>query len=204
MDALDPGHLAARLLSAGGAAVATAAARRRPGDWVLVFSRALAVAILAAYVIENVAAAERGIWSAERSLPLHLTDVVTVVSALALWTARPLLVELTYFWGLSASLQATLTPDLGNAFPSVFYFTYFVTHGGVVVAAVFLAAGRRLAPRAGAVVRVFAITVGVAAVAAVGNLATGGNYMWLREKPSSASLLDVMGPWPLYILPAEA
>ncbi len=202
MDALETGHVAVLLLIAVVAAVATTAARRRPGPWVGVFSRALAIVILAGFVADHVAAAERGLWSLERYLPLHLTDAVTIVSVLALWTLRPVLVELTYFWGLTASLQATLTPDLAQGFPDVLYFTYFVTHGGAIVAAIFLVAGRHVVPRSGAVFRVFRITVAFAALAAVGNFATGGNYMWLREKPSSASLLDVMGPWPLYIIAA--
>jgi len=50
----------------------------------------------------------------------------------------------------------------------------------------------------------FAATLVVAAAAAIGNLATGGNYMFLRRKPSTASLLDVMGSWPLYIVSAAA
>jgi hypothetical integral membrane protein (TIGR02206 family) len=41
-----------------------------------------------------------------------------------------------------------------------------------------------------------------AIVATAGNLFTGGNYMFLRERPETPSLLDYMGPWPWYILSA--
>jgi hypothetical integral membrane protein (TIGR02206 family) len=101
-------------------------------------------------------------------------------------------------------LQAVLTPDLGQAFPSVFYFTYFTTHSGAVVAACFLVFGRRLLPRPWAVWRVYALTAAFAALAGLGNLLTGGNYMFLREKPERASLLDLMGAWPWYVLSGAA
>jgi hypothetical integral membrane protein (TIGR02206 family) len=111
-------------------------------------------------------------------------------------------VELTYFWALSASLQAVLTPNLTERTATIFVVTFFVTHSGAIVAAILLVFGRGIVPPAGAVWRVFGATLVVAAAAAVGNLVTGGNYMFLREKPSTASLLDVMGPWPVYILSA--
>jgi uncharacterized membrane protein YwaF len=41
-----------------------------------------------------------------------MTDAATLVATLALWSPRPLLFELTYFWGLTASLLAVLTPGL--------------------------------------------------------------------------------------------
>jgi uncharacterized membrane protein YwaF len=47
---------------------------------------------------------------------------------------------------------------------------------------------------------VFLLTLGWAAVAGLGDVLTGGNYMYLRAKPVHNSLLNVMGPWPWYIL----
>jgi hypothetical integral membrane protein (TIGR02206 family) len=193
-------HLAALAAAAVVAAFSIWAARARPGGWIVLFSRTLAVLMIAAYLAENVAIVVRGTWSLERNLPLQLTDVVTIVTALALWSPRPLLFELAYFWALTASLQAVLTPDLDSTFPSLFFFTYFVTHCGAVVAAVFLAWGCVLVPRRGAVRRVFVATAAFAVVAGLGDLLTGGNYMYLREKPETTSLLDLMGPWPWYIL----
>jgi uncharacterized membrane protein YwaF len=52
--------------------------------------------------------------------------------------------------------------------------------------------------------RAFAVTAAFAAAAAIATLATGGNYLFLRRKPAGGSLLDVLGPWPLYIASAAA
>jgi hypothetical integral membrane protein (TIGR02206 family) len=201
VELLDAEHVGAMAATAVAAGVVVPAARR----WPLEVSRGLAVVIGATYLVEHAWFIARGTWSPDFNLPLHLTDVVTVVSVLALWTARPLLVEFTWFWGLTASLQAVLTPDLGSAdFPELLYWTFFITHAGAVVAALVLVVARRIIPRPGAVKRVFAATVVVAAAAGAANLAAGGNYMWLREKPEAGSLLDFMGPWPWYILSAAA
>jgi len=194
----DP-HLAALTVLVAAATVSIWAARWRPGRWTVIWARALALVILAAWIGEYVAEAAQGTWAAKYNLPLQLTDAVSAVAVLALWTRRQLLVELTYFWALTASLQATLTPDLGQSFPSIYYFTYFGYHIGGVVAACFLVFGCRRYPRPGAFRWVFVATLAFTALVGAGDLITGGNYMYLRTKPAHNSLLNVMGPWPLYI-----
>jgi hypothetical integral membrane protein (TIGR02206 family) len=195
-----PEHLAALAVMVAGAAAAVAVGRRGSERAVALVSYALAALILAGWIGEQVADVADGIWSIEYTLPLQLTDVVSVVAVVALLRPRPLLVELTWFWALTATLQATLTPDLARTFPSVFYLTYFSYHVGAVVAAFFLVVGRRMWPRPGAAWRVFTITLAWAAIAGAADLITGGNYMYLRRKPVHASLLSVMGGWPWYIL----
>jgi hypothetical integral membrane protein (TIGR02206 family) len=198
-------HIAALVATAVVAALLVAGARRRGDAWAVAAGRGLAAVILTAYVCEHLTYAARGEWTAQINLPLHLTDAVTLVSIAALWRpSRALLVELVYFWALSASLQAVLTPDLGRGFPDVLFFTYFLTHSGAVAAACLLVLGSRRTPRPGAVRRTYAITVGVALAAAAATVLTGGNYMFLRRKPAHGSLLDLMGPWPVYILAAAA
>jgi hypothetical integral membrane protein (TIGR02206 family) len=164
--------------------------------------RVLGVAIGGAYLVELTVHATDGSWAWGFDLPFHLSDVVAIFAPFALWLRKPLLVEVLYFWALTASLQAVLTPDLRSTVPSVFFFTYFTTHCGAVVGAVLLVFGLEERIRPGAVWRAFAVTLAMAAVALLADVITGGNYMYLRAKPADPSLLDYMGPWPLYIVSA--
>jgi hypothetical integral membrane protein (TIGR02206 family) len=180
------------------------AARRHPGRWMKPYAIVLAGWIFAAWAGEYVADVIVGTWSVEYTLPLQLTDAVSIAAIIALLTQRRMFVELAYFWTFTASLQAVITPDLGQAFPSVFYFTYFIYHVGAIVAAAYLVIGCRLYPRPGAAWRVFAFTLLWAAIAGTADVITGGNYMYLHYKPVHASLLSVMSPWPWYIPEAAA
>jgi hypothetical integral membrane protein (TIGR02206 family) len=197
-------HLAALAVLVIGATLAIVAPRRHPGRWVRWASGVLAALIFAAWAGEYVADAIDGIWTVKYTLPLQLTDAVSVTAILALLTRRQLLVELLYFWAFSASLQATLTPDLGSTFPSIFYFTYFVYHVGAIVAACLLVFGCRIYPRRQALWRVYAVTLAFAAISGLADVITGGNYMYLSSKPAHNSLLNVLGPWPWYIASAAA
>jgi hypothetical integral membrane protein (TIGR02206 family) len=171
---------------------------------VTVYSRALGLVVLAAWAGEYAADVLLGTWTLQYSLPLQLTDAVSLATVLALWSRRTIFIELVYFWSLTASLQATLTPDLAQNFPSIYYFTYFSYHIGAVAAACLLVFGLRLYPRPRAAWRVFAVTVGWATVAGLGDVVTGGNYMYLRVKPVHSSLLSVMGAWPWYLASTAA
>ena len=176
--------------------------RRRPGDAWLATARALAVVLVANEIAIRIVLLVGRDWSWDTDLPLQLSDAALVAAAVALWTPRPprLAYELTYFWAFSATLQAVLTPDLKQGPDHYFFWAFFIAHSGVLIAASYLSWGRRLAPEPGAVKRVLLATLAWTCVAAVGTLATGGNYMFLREPPEGGSLLDLFGPWPWYLL----
>ena len=188
--------------AAAGCTVLCVAARRHPGPWRIVTARAISLVLVADAVSYSVGLALQGTWSAKTSLPLALCDVGVLVAAAACWWRAALLVELTYFWGLAGTLQAVITPDLNVGFPNLVFFQYVVGHVGIVVAALFLVIGMRIAPRRGSVIRVLAITAGYTAVVGLVDGVTGANYMFLRAPPGEWTLLRVLGPWPWYVVSA--
>jgi len=179
-------------------------ARRRPGPWRIVTARIIAVVLGADAVSYSVGLALQGTWSPKTSLPLALCDVGVLVAAVACWWRIPLLVELTYFWGLAGTLQAVITPDLNVGFPHLVFFQYVIGHVGIVVAALFLVVGMGIEPRSHAVVRVFAITAAYTAFVGIVDGLSGANYMFLRSPPSEWTLLRLLGPWPWYTVSAAA
>jgi hypothetical integral membrane protein (TIGR02206 family) len=145
-----------------------------------------------------------GILSPWDFLPLHLCDFAIFLAAIALVTRRRGAVELLWFWALTGTLLAVLTPAVSGSFPDWRWLLYFAMHGGVIAAAVVLVVGCGIRPRPGAAWRAFGWTAAYAAVVAIVDLVTGANFLWLRAKPPQPTVLDWLGPWPVYILAAGA
>lgn len=181
-------------------AVLVTAARVRPGRWTGVAAHALALLIVVNEVGWWVWAWQVNALSMQNNLPLFLCDIAAFVSAAALITRAPLLVEVTYFWGIAGTANGIISPDIGAHFPSYPFIQYFIQHGAIPAAALFLVVGLRIYPRPWAAVRVFALSVALVVVDAFANLLTNGNYMFLRSVPPGANLLDLFGPWPWYIV----
>ena len=134
--------------------------------------------------------------------PLQLCDVAVPLAVVALLTRHPLAFELTYAWSIAGTLPALLTPDVAEGFPHWRWLLYFAQHGGLVVAAGTLVA-MGLRPRAWTPLRALlwlnVVALGIGAV----DWVSGANFMYLRQKPGTATPLDWFGPWPLYIVTCE-
>jgi hypothetical integral membrane protein (TIGR02206 family) len=137
-------------------------------------------------------------------LPLQLCDLALWMTILALLTGKVWSFEVAWFAGLGGGSMAVLTPELWAPFCSYPTAYFFLAHGGLVVALLMLVWGKQVAPRRGCLWRVMAILNGYAALIGIFNAIFKTNYMYLCRKPTSASLLDYLGPWPVYVLAGEA
>jgi hypothetical integral membrane protein (TIGR02206 family) len=202
--AYGPSHCAVLALFAVGAVLLVVLGRRQTQSQARIFSRVLAVLLLAAFAV---ALAYKLVEPAiDTSVPLQLCDVAELAAAYALWSQRHWAFVLTYYWGLVLSSQALITPDIGTPrdgapdFPHHLFITFFTLHVLVVWAAIYLTWGRGRRPRWRDYRFAVIATLGWAAVTLAFNAITGTNYGYLNRKPPTASLLDVLGPWPLYLL----
>lgn len=188
------------LVSAVAALALTALARRDPSGAAGRGARYGLTAVLlggaASYLIAEAVVGRLSVWD---FLPLHLCDFAIFVAAYALLTRSRGAAELVWFWALSGTVLAIVTPDVTGSFPDWRWLAYFTMHGAVVVSAVVLALGLGLHPRPGGPWRALGWTVAYAAVVGVVDWTTGANFLYLRHKPSGPTLLDAFGPWPVYI-----
>ncbi len=163
-----------------------------------IVEKTLGTLLLLLFPISLIGHAWSGTLNAQTLLPLQYCDIACIAGGIALWTRRQFCCEVLYFFGLAGTLQGLLTPALVVDFPSASYVFFFLLHGGVPIAAVYVVTAMRHRPQPGAVRRVMTFSVAWYAVIAVVNYALGTNYAFQCTKPPQASLFDQLGPWPWY------
>ncbi len=139
-------------------------------------------------------------------LPFHLCDIAAITAGFALLLRHHLLATLTYFWGLAATIQALLTPAIHVGFPHFAFIAFFLQHFAIVAAALYLPIVEGWRPKRPfwkSPVEVYLWSLGYLAFALVINFSLGTNFGFVNRPPENPSLLDHLGPWPLYLIPMQ-
>jgi hypothetical integral membrane protein (TIGR02206 family) len=145
-----------------------------------------------------------GRWSIQWNLPLHLCSLLVWLCAYLLITKSYKVYEIVYFLGIAGALQPLLTPDAGRyGFPHYYSIQFFISHGSIITAAIFMTCVEEHRPYWASIKRVFIWVNLYAVFATVVNLFIGSNYLYTLYKPHVITLLDYLGPWPWYILSVE-
>lgn len=142
-----------------------------------------------------------GFWSLQTTLPFHLCSVFVFLSAYMLVKKSYSVYEFAYFLGIAGATQALLTPDAGKyGFPHFRSFQVMLSHGTIVTAAVYMTLVEGFRPTWQSLRRVLIGGNVYMVFIFVLNLAIGSNYLFIAHKPETASLMDVLPGWPVYIL----
>ncbi len=137
-------------------------------------------------------------WPWTDSLPLALCRINEFLVIYMLLKRSYRVFEIAYFLAIG-SVFALLTPDLPVGFPDVRFLLFFVSHGLSVLAVLYGIFGYGFRPTLRSVGRVFIFLASYTVLIAILNLLLDANYLFLMEKPEGASVLDYLGPWPVYV-----
>jgi hypothetical integral membrane protein (TIGR02206 family) len=145
-----------------------------------------------------------GTWTVQTMLPLHMCAIILWLSVYMLLTKNYTIYEIAYFLGIGGALQALLTPDVGNyALPHFRALQTMCSHGGLVLAALFMTVVEGYRPTLQSFKRVMIWANIYMAFIFILNLVIGSNYLFIGHKPEFPTLIDMLAPWPWYILELE-
>ncbi|WP_454197229.1 YwaF family protein [Nocardia sp. Marseille-Q1738] len=198
--AYGPSHWVVLAVFAAGAALVVRVGRTHPTpESARRFGRVSGAAIIALYLAIYLSTMVPP--TVGRSVPLRLTDLATMAAAYALWSHSRWAYALTYYWCLTLSTQALASPALHSPdFPHYEFLAFWAIHLVVVWAAIYLTWGIGMHPDWRSYRIAVTVTMVWTAVTFVFNAIADTNYGFVNGKPSTPSLLDVLGPWPWYLV----
>jgi hypothetical integral membrane protein (TIGR02206 family) len=144
-----------------------------------------------------------GIWSRSSSLPLELCGISLLLSVIMLLTRSKRLYAFLYFAGTGGAFIALLTPNLVYPFPHFRFLLFFIAHGSIILASLYMTWIEGCKPTWRSLFFTMLCLNVVAACVYAADALLDSNYMFLAHKPDTFSVLDYFGPYPYYLLVEE-
>ena len=143
-------------------------------------------------------------WTIQGMLPLWLCSLTSWSMPFLLIKRSYRYYEWAYFMGIIGASMALLTPDLTiYGFPHFRFLEFITLHGAIIVAVIYMTVVEGFRPTWKSLPRVFLVTNLYWLFCAWVNSQIGSNYLYTRGKLPTPSLLDVLGPYPWYLVSME-
>jgi|CXWL01.1.fsa_nt_gi hypothetical integral membrane protein (TIGR02206 family) len=200
---LGPQHLLAVAVVLAVITALTLFGRRLPVEGRERLGRIIGAVLLGYYLVESLVRVGSLGMRVSDTLPFELCSALFFIGAYAYWTQKPWAFDIIYFWTFAGTLHSLVTPTPRAGFPDLNYFQYFTAHGLLVLSAVYSVAVLRRVPARGSLWRAYLGLQAFTVLVAIIDYFSGMNYLYLRAKPPSPTMLDAFGEWPWYLVGGE-
>lgn len=143
-----------------------------------------------------------GLWTLRDSLPLHMCGISAVLSGVVLIWRHQLVYEFVYLIGIPGAFHSLLTPEFTHGTEGLLFPDYFLSHGGIILSALYLTLVLDMRPNKGAWWKLAIKVQPLVLLVGFINRMLDANYMYLCQKPIVSNPF-VIGDWPWYILGLE-
>lgn len=138
-----------------------------------------------------------------KDLPFHVCNFLAILAPVIMWKKNRFWLSVAYFWIIAGTLNANITPDIEFGYPHWGYFCYWLMHTGLLIIPIYSI----LVYRIHITLKDLGVAFFLANLYLIFSLAVNfsidSNYMYTKQKPPMASLVDLMGPWPWYLVTAQ-
>lgn len=143
-----------------------------------------------------------GKWTVQSSLPLQMCGISAWLSGFALLYEPMWIYYIVYYWGIPGAFHSLLTPEFTLGTQGIFFYEYYVSHGGIILAALWATLILKRQPAEWSWLKVFAWTQLVLPVIGSINWLLDANYMYLCKPP----IVDnpfIVGDFPYHLIVLE-
>lgn len=139
-----------------------------------------------------------GSW--QYNLPLHFCSLMSIFSIIALWQRKHWACAIVYFGVLAASIQGLITPAMAEGYPSMAFFSFFLSHSLLLIVALSIPVLLGWRAKGYDDLRSLLIMDAYLLCIIPINIHLGTNYGYTQGSPVEGCLLDYLGPAPWYYL----
>lgn len=160
-------------------------------------SRIMGVGMITLWILYNIYYFHPKNFDWGTSLPLHMCDIVALVSGITLLKSYRIGRSLLYFSALALTTQAIITP-IGNQDPLQYRFwLYWILHAGIISCSLFDLLIRGYEPNIKDFFSVVIVDIIYVLLVLPLNIILGWNYGYMgNSKPNTPTIIDLLGPWP--------
>jgi hypothetical integral membrane protein (TIGR02206 family) len=170
----------------------------------LLTSRIIAIIISCWVILYDLILLNLGKFNYKTDLPLDICNLMGLLIPFLMWYPSKQLFPYLYFYIMAGTTQAVFVPYLFDGFPNFVFIKFWVVHGGLIVYILYVAVVWKFKLTLKDIWRSFLLLQLYGLLIYLINKQIGANYIFLVQKPPTNSIFDYFGPWPIYILVAEA
>lgn len=145
-----------------------------------------------------------GRFTIQLSLPLNPCDLGAFLCAYMLFTKSYKMFEVLYFWVLTGTLQAYITPNLYFSWPHLEFLSFYIQHGGEILTILYFVFVLEYRLKFSSLVKSIAFLSGYSVFVYLFNWATNSNYLFLMADtphPSTVTrMIALFGEPPRHII----
>jgi hypothetical integral membrane protein (TIGR02206 family) len=135
-------------------------------------------------------------------LPFHLCSISLYLVVFSLITKNPKLTALTYYISFISALLAVISPDISQNqnFPDFRFIEFFLSHVFIEIGLAYLVFVDKIKANYRSLWVSFGVLFGYMLLVFPINKLTGGNYLFLNQKPGTGGLFALFPPEPYHVL----